>query len=71
MKNNREVIEGEASAILGREVHVRFTLADIPEPPKPLEPPAKKQPSLEEIINTDPIVRNILETLDGEVLEQQ
>jgi DNA polymerase-3 subunit gamma/tau len=70
MQKNREVIEGEVSALLGRDIHVRFTLADIPKRKLPLSssigPP--KAPSRDEVIKSEPIVGDILETLDGELM---
>jgi hypothetical protein len=70
-KNNREVIEGEASELLGRDVRVRFSLADIPEPSARLRVDMESRsapPSPKKIIKDEPIIGNILEILDGELL---
>lgn len=71
-QKNREVIEGEASRILGKDVRVRFTMADLPEPPKKPEPsrePPSRKPSMEEAVKTEPILGTILEILDGELID--
>jgi DNA polymerase-3 subunit gamma/tau len=71
MRTNREVIEKEVSAILGKDLRVRFTLADHPAPePSPAEgtAPARKLPAPEKIIKNEPIIGEILETLDGEII---
>jgi len=71
MRSNREVIEKEVSAVLGKDVRVRFTLADhvpmetsLPERISPAQAP----PSPEKIIKNEPVIKNILETLDGEII---
>jgi len=71
MRSNREVIEKEVSAVLGKDVRIRFTLADhvsmetsLPE----RTPPAQAPPSPEKMIKNEPVIGNILETLDGEII---
>jgi len=69
---NRAVIEGEASTILGKDVRVKFTMADLPESSD--EPNTSAQshgskPSVEEVVKIEPIVGTILETMDGELIE--
>lgn len=69
---NRSVIEEVASTILGKDSHVRFTLAELPKSPKKqkhsAEPPDRK-PTLEEVVKTEPIIGDILKTMDGELIE--
>ncbi len=65
---NRKVIEGEASNILGKEVSIKFTLDETREPAQPPTSPQKK-PSYKEMLKAEPILGNIMETLDGELIE--
>ena len=68
---NREFIEKEVSAVLGKDVRVRFTLADhlpMETSPPGTTPPAQAPLSTEKIIKNEPIIGNILETLDGEII---
>jgi DNA polymerase-3 subunit gamma/tau len=71
-QKEREVIEEEASAILGKDVRIKFTLADLPEPQlrntPMMESPTKKL-SVKEVVKTEPIVRMILDKMDGELIE--
>jgi DNA polymerase-3 subunit gamma/tau len=71
-QKNREVIEEQASSILGKDVRVRFTLADLPETaerPQPSQKPHRRKLTAEEVVKTEPILGTILETLDGELVE--
>jgi len=71
MRSNREVIEKEVSALLGKDVRVRFTLADhVSMETLPVERagPAKAPPPPEKIIENEPVIGEILETLDGEII---
>jgi len=71
MRSNREIIEKEVSAVLGKDVRVRFTLADhIPMEAPPIEraPPGRAPLSPEKIIKNEPVIGDILETLDGEII---
>jgi DNA polymerase-3 subunit gamma/tau len=71
MRTNREVIEEEVSAVLGKDVRVRFTLADhiqIENPPTSQDSPIEQTPPSEKIIKNEPIIGKILETLDGEII---
>jgi DNA polymerase-3 subunit gamma/tau len=71
MRSNREVIEKEVSALLGKDVRVRFTLADhvpMEAPPAERAGPAKALPPPEKIIENEPVIGEILETLDGEII---
>jgi DNA polymerase-3 subunit gamma/tau len=71
VSSNREVIEEEVAALLGRSVRVRFTLADHiqMEPPAPEKSPAAEGlPSTQKMIKNEPIIGEILETLNGEII---
>jgi DNA polymerase-3 subunit gamma/tau len=71
MRSNREVIEKEVSALLGKDIRVRFTLADhVPLDTSPIDrtAPGRVPPSPEKIIKNEPIIGDILETLDGEII---
>jgi hypothetical protein len=71
-QKNRAVIEGEVSTILGKDIQVKFTMADLPEssekPTVSATPPDRKF-SVEEVVKAEPIVGTILETMDGELME--
>jgi DNA polymerase-3 subunit gamma/tau len=71
-KKNREVIEGEASTILGKDMRVKFTMADISESSQAPDASAKSpghKLSPEEVAKVESIVGTILETMDGELIE--
>ncbi len=71
-KENRQVIEGEVATILGKDMRIRFTLADLPEPsikPMAAAEPSAQKPSVEKVVKAEPIVGMILETMDGELIE--
>jgi len=71
MRSNREIIEEEVSAVLGKEIRVRFTLANHirmePLPPDKT-PTAGRLPSTETIIKNEPVIGDILTALDGEII---
>ena len=51
---------------------MKFTLADLPESPKETrvfaEPPSRKLSS-EEVVKAEPIIGDILKTMDGELID--
>jgi len=71
-EKNRSVIEEVASTILGKDSQVRFTLAELPKSPKKQRPsaePPDRKPSVEEVVKIEPIIGDILKTMDGELIE--